>query len=822
MESPEGRRETIMRQIVRKFLLHAQIPANEWASKEAGLLRLSQHILNSSIKGNLEYDEGKLMDAIKKSIVTQDGDIEKAARMAQVLAAFQRNTDYRRKWAILQFLLRLSERSQLLNPNLGHRSIFEINPVTGVSKAKGVSTNESIPELIIPTTNAEAWRDFQAARSSMKQRERVILSDLIAVLQGHDGNCIKFNSNLRCFQLQNNGSLIWEPSLKCAVEQLSSIGACYKQLSEDSTFMKGSSGLVSQGFKVGLEAEMRDYLKIVTLFESLVSEGSENRMTLKRAIVWFSESKIQLNLLVKLSSIAKVKTGPELLDAIAVYLKHGCQSIKETAERILDCMSKPYLACITEWITRGYLVDPYQELFIGKRDSRDDGNWSKSFVYRPDQLPKSLINEELAMKIFNTGKTLNFLSRCDPEEDDVDDEMEVSTSGVESHFVNDGTLKSIEAGLKDLYGGACKKLGKLLFGRFALVTHLCNLRDYLLLGRSDFSDALLEGLYDTLNRPAQSIFRHSLVGALDGAVRATVSDNHVNLSILLQNLDVRLHEASGAQKLGWDIFSLDYRIPNLLESVIDAASMKEYVRLSQFLWLERRIHYSIKTSWIRLRSHQRQIRLIPGTTIIKNGSSHTPCLDLWADYKRLQMLHQEAIHTTSQLIQFSSSCIKTAWSAFEKSLLDNSYDADLDFYATLHAAYLANIRSQLLTCCHQGLRTKIMALFSTVLRIDRATQMFSAYISLLSEQQQLHQNDPSLLLKALTDLRGACHSAARQFHLDMDEIGTLLARESMAVAGSNEAPPLSKTTASNLILLLDFNGYHERRGGFDATKYKQF
>lgn len=45
-ESVEGRKEALVRQLVRRFLLQAQTPAAEWSTKEASLFRLAQSILN--------------------------------------------------------------------------------------------------------------------------------------------------------------------------------------------------------------------------------------------------------------------------------------------------------------------------------------------------------------------------------------------------------------------------------------------------------------------------------------------------------------------------------------------------------------------------------------------------------------------------------------------------------------------------------------------------------------------------------------------------------------------------------------------------------
>jgi hypothetical protein len=99
----EGRSDGLLRQIVRRFMLQAQVPASEWSAKESVLLKFSSSLLNryaihwvsvsicvwrSAIKGTMEYDEGKLMDLMKKS-AAKDGGLDRAVRLSQALSTFQ-------------------------------------------------------------------------------------------------------------------------------------------------------------------------------------------------------------------------------------------------------------------------------------------------------------------------------------------------------------------------------------------------------------------------------------------------------------------------------------------------------------------------------------------------------------------------------------------------------------------------------------------------------------------------------------------------------------------------------------------------------------
>lgn len=749
--------------------------------------------MGSSIKGNLEYDEGKLMDAMKK-VAAKDGDMERAVKLSQVQASFQRNTDYRRKWAILQFLLRLSERVQMTSANLGGRSVFSIDRKSGERNTERTITpmdTTPVSSSLAPSTSVDAWAAFKRSKEGSQSREQALLKDLVGVLQGCDGHYIKFDDAQQAFCVTDP---CFETPLRSLAEDLSTIGATFRTLKSDLQFIRPACGLVAQGFKSGLCKELDEFAKVVALFESMVA--GDGQMSLRRAAVWLWTPRKQLELLAGLSSIAKECTGPVLLNRVAEYQSHGCKTVKATVDRLLDSMCRPYAASLSEWVYRGILTDPFNELFVVKKvvDSAQiptigQDCWANTYVLDATRIPLLLVSEELAERILVTGKTLNLLRLCDSLPNDSSDMME----DAEVEPALDSSLSQINSDLDGLYKGACKRLGSLLFHRHGLLKHLQNLQSFLLLSRSDFADTLLDSLHDSLNRPASSIFRHNLVGALDSSVRTCAPED---CDSIILHLDVRLHEPSpNGRQLGWDIFSLDYRIPSPLDALLTPETMREYTKLSQYLWLEKRILHTIRGSCGRLRAVHRMARQVP---------------DLFPDFKRLQLLHHEALSLVSQIVQFSSSCLAKSWSVFMAVLAEHT-EADLDTYARLHGQYITSLKSTLLTCYNAPIRSKLMSAFSAVLKTEKACSMFEAYLQTLAHSQGLMDANT---LKMLTELRSQTHGAARQLQSDMDELMNCLQRESLSLNG-----PVGKGSASNLQLLLDFNGYHERRGGFDSSKY---
>lgn len=76
-------------------------------------------------------------------------------------------------------------------------------------------------------------------------------------------------------------------------------------------------------------------------------------------------------------------------------------------------------------------------------------------------------------------------------------------------------------------------------------------------------------------------------------------------------------------------------------------------------------------------------------------------------------------------------------------------------------------------------------------------------------------------VKLLTEYRGSFQNAVRNFQSELDEFMLQIQKESNAISSS------SGTTEANsplkvLIAMVDYNGYHTRRNGFDQRKYASF
>ena len=113
------------------------------------------------------------------------------------------------------------------------------------------------------------------------------------------------------------------------------------------------------------------------------------------------------------------------------------------------------------------------------------------------------------------------------------------------------------------------------------------------MGQGEFIHNLMDNLSRELDQPAHLIYKHNLIGIIEGALRSS-NTQYLNPDIL-NRVSVRLLEGGGD---GWDIFSLDYVIDAPLSTLLSPDAMKSYLRIFNFLWRIKRVDYSLNQVWL--------------------------------------------------------------------------------------------------------------------------------------------------------------------------------------------------------------------------------
>lgn len=113
----------------------------------------------------------------------------------------------------------------------------------------------------------------------------------------------------------------------------------------------------------------------------------------------------------------------------------------------------------------------------------------------------------------------------------------------------------------------------------------------------------------SLSRPANTLYRHNLTATLETAIRSSNAQN--DPPDVLRRLDARMLEYSHGE-IGWDVFTLEYKVDAPIDTVLDPDSMIKYQKLFNHLWKMRRIEGALSAGWMRIAGGSRTFLRVPG------------------------------------------------------------------------------------------------------------------------------------------------------------------------------------------------------------------
>ena len=333
---------------------------------------------------------------------------------------------------------------------------------------------------------------------------------------------------------------------------------------------------------------------------------------------------------------------------------------------------------LRHWIYDGELVDPYHEFFVIEPDpsAKPDVDprrvatsiWEDKYKLDSDMVP-SIVSSDFAKKIFLIGKSLNFIRHNCGDSDWV---IQYSKSNSKSlDYANTATLSS---SIDAAYASTMSRLTYLMSTKFGLFTHLAAIKKYMLLSQGDFIELLMESLAPNLDRPANSQYRHTLTSQLEHAIRH--SNAQYDDPEVLRRLDARMLELSSGD-MGWDSFTLEYKITPPCDVVITAWAGTQYLKVFNLLWRIKRVEFSLNTTWRRCMTGSRGVLAAVSDT-------------LGNDWKRARCVVAEMVHFVNQLQYYILfEVVEASWKELQDAM--HKPNATLDDLIEAHTQYINSI-----------------------------------------------------------------------------------------------------------------------------------
>ncbi|KAJ7068312.1 gamma-tubulin complex, component 3 [Mycena amicta] len=718
----------------------------------AELIAQSQDILNSRIGGlNHEPDLPHLTDLIKRQLLQSSPNGTAALKFTNLLSRLLDQPVLSRKNASILFLHSLASSSTrppptflptLSAPPPPTRSPVDA-PVTRQPKGK---------------SKADILREFRAKTGRQHLTEGLLLRDALYLLQGISGKYIRFSLDddpdaEDKLVFMEDSKYIIAPPTRALIHRLSEVGYLYTRVDAFVREREGASGvgMIEQSLCHHLQAQLTEYYRMIAILESQMSAGAneeETGLTLRRLDVWINEWRLRMRMMSVCVEGARGAQGGALVNLIHGYTDNGDPFVRKFTDQLLEDVSKPFFATLHKWLFSGELYDPYSEFFVamdptlahmqslhpssltggigplsgdggfaGFGDGDDisaerEGGlklWEAKYQFQEDMLPM-FVGETFGKKIFSTGKSLNFIRYSCHDSDWVVTREKMSNTG--------GTLKysdiaGLERSIDAAYQIASRRLFEVFIDKFNLLDHLVALKNYLLLGYGDFADQLMETLGPSLSRPANALFRHNLTATLETAIRSSNAQN--DPPDVLRRLDARMMEYSHGE-IGWDVFTLEYKVDSPIDTVLDPDSIVKYLKLFNHLWQMKRIEGTLNVGWMRISRGARSFLRVP---------------ELEPQWHQIRVVMAEMIHFMRQMQAYCQlEVIECSW----KVLLDflNKKEGDMDAMLDAHRSYLDRmVKKVLLLSPKSGKQENtlnlVKELFATILQFREATDNFYNY-----------------------------------------------------------------------------------------------
>lgn len=382
------------------------------------------------------------------------------------------------------------------------------------------------------------------------------------------------------------------------------VGLIYQRLTNLVDHFKSSrnTSQTKVAFVSFISGELDQYVQLVN------SLSMQSDMTLKSIYCAIYDWLVKLRFLHSAWNSTHALPSYQLLSSLHAFTLHGDPLLQECAQSIFEYVLEPFFSSLTSWIVNGELGEAADELFITYAPTSDAHNTVGSATFLPERVPV-FVPVNLAQQIFVIGVTNSFLKMDCKETEWVNQFSQKSDFLLqqlkkrEKFSLGDSSFHKV---IHSLYDEILNFFTHTIYSKYHMDEVLRALCDYLLMAKGDFIESIIARGASLLSEPSSSLTGHQLTGLLQDSVLRTTSrydlmkkSGDVEGSVILNKLDARLL-AVGHGNIGWDVFTLDYRVDGPFLYLLNNSNndhKREYLRVFNHLWKIKRLGYMFAEGW---------------------------------------------------------------------------------------------------------------------------------------------------------------------------------------------------------------------------------
>lgn len=658
-----------------------------------------------------------------------------------------------------------------------------VEPVAGNGLSKSASDVED-DALRMRKAASQVKSHTAGAYSLAEQRashsvalEETVVRDLLLIVQGDDGQNIKFVGPPGEEAVQFATALAKKLSqpMHDIASAVSELGFLFRVVRRRLDKVdEERDGLVMVNFCHAVDKELDMYYKSImtirgALDDTVAGSGQSGpkALTLRRLYVWAEGEKDRIRCMARLCDEVVSLRGGQILAHLGKYrTSYLAPELQNMLSRVFSRSASPLHRMLQRWLTEGVLDDPYEEFFImvdkkvaaaaaAASNAVLDGSaafdtliggpnaasaasnriWWGLYRVRHDMLP-SAANRAVTEKALVAGKSVAFLRLCCDDSVWVDSVHAPSLSGL---FPGRGAicqgnemlgLGGFATLVEKADASASKRLMSLFFDKFDLSHHFAAIKKYLLLSQGDFTQSLIDSLAKILDESGE-IFLNNLTGLVDAALRSASSFNEETDQDILDRLNVRVLQRSVERGVGWDVFSLTYRVEDApLNTVFSSKIMDAYLLIFRFLWRLKRMDHLLSESYMSLCAHKK----LPN----ENSAAHID--DLKSALGRAHYIRMKMTHLVQNIQYYCTfEVLEGSWTVLER---DMASAENLSALIDAHSRYLIAIKERtLLSDRSRVVLDALNATLDTIPTFHDVQQRLSREVSVYSSKSRSFAGD---------------------------------------------------------------------------------
>ena len=415
----------------------------------------------------------------------------------------------------------------------------------------------------------------------------------------------------------------------------------------------------------------------------------------------------------------------QLLQALYQHAtRHGDSRHNSLMEPLLQAASRPWFDWLFQWTTQGLLLsDDGEEFFVSEQSTSKTSSttslWTDRYQLHLDRVPTGILETDLVEPAFIIGKGINFIRQCL-----LDDEWSLDLSALSpksSSSANGDDWKEKlgfcyasddDTAQRALLRNSLHRAAKLvhshiltcLHEKHSLMQHMFALKQFLLLGQGDFFSALMDGIHE-----GRVVGVHSLTAIVDTAVRSTnassFSDDvlsRLHVKLLSDNEEegpLMSFEDRADAKTVWDLFQLEYKVPDPVQTIVHAKIAAQYQRMCRFLFGLRRVEFLLNLTWRQSSVLQHALQ---ATAAYNSVTAPAAALSLLRHISTTRQAMRHFVGNFKSYIMFE--VVEGEWTELLGTL---AHAETLDEVMEAHNDYLEGV-------CRKGLLTQVPRLLALV------------------------------------------------------------------------------------------------------------